>query len=47
LVCIKFFTTKNPVGIGFLVIKNQIESLNREITIDSEVGIGTTFTIKF
>jgi signal transduction histidine kinase len=34
-------------GIGLFITKNQIESLNGEIQVESEKGIGTTFTIKF
>lgn len=34
-------------GIGLFMIKNQIESLGGEISIESAENIGTTFTIKF
>ncbi|NRD19072.1 PAS domain-containing sensor histidine kinase [Winogradskyella eckloniae] len=34
-------------GIGLFITKNQIESLNGEIQVESEPNIGTTFTIKF
>jgi len=34
-------------GIGLFIIKNQIESLGGNITVESEVNKGTTFTIIF
>jgi sensor histidine kinase regulating citrate/malate metabolism len=34
-------------GIGLFMIKNQIESLGGEISIESAENLGTTFTIKF
>ncbi|NRD21990.1 PAS domain-containing sensor histidine kinase [Winogradskyella litoriviva] len=34
-------------GIGLFITKNQIESLNGEIHVESEPDIGTTFIIKF
>ncbi|WP_299120640.1 ATP-binding protein [uncultured Winogradskyella sp.] len=34
-------------GIGLFITKNQIESLNGEITVESELNKGTIFTIKF
>lgn len=42
-----FHYNKDAVGIGLFITKNQVESLNGEITADSEVNTGTTFTIKF
>ena len=42
-----FHYNKDAVGIGLFITKNQIESLNGEITVDSEVDKGTIFTIKF
>lgn len=32
-------------GVGLYLVKNQIESFGGRITVDSEVGVGTTFTI--
>jgi signal transduction histidine kinase len=29
------------------LVKSQVESMGGTITVDSEVGIGTTFTITF
>jgi PAS domain S-box-containing protein len=34
-------------GIGLLITKNQIEAMGGTISIESEPGAGTTFTIKF
>ncbi|WP_299105912.1 PAS domain-containing sensor histidine kinase [uncultured Winogradskyella sp.] len=34
-------------GIGLFITKNQIESLNGEIQVKSDLSSGTTFTIKF
>ncbi|HVI43015.1 MAG TPA: ATP-binding protein, partial [Anaerovoracaceae bacterium] len=43
-----FFTTKenrNGGGLGLYIVYNEISKLNGKITVESEVGIGTTFTI--
>ncbi len=42
-----FHYNEDAVGIGLFITKNQIESLNGEISVKSEVDKGTTFTIKF
>ncbi|WP_103069164.1 ATP-binding protein [Aquimarina sediminis] len=42
-----FHYNKDAVGIGLFLTKNQVESLNGKITVDSEVDKGTTFTIEF
>jgi signal transduction histidine kinase len=34
-------------GIGLFMIKNQIEAMGGEITVISEVGKGSTFTVHF
>ena len=34
-------------GIGLFMIKNQIEAMGGEITIESQENIGTTFYINF
>ncbi len=40
-----FHHNSDAEGIGLYLIKNQIESFGGEITVASEVGVGTTFTI--
>lgn len=40
-----FHKNKDAEGIGLYLIKNQIENFGGEITVDSEVNVGTTFTI--
>ncbi|ULC60861.1 PAS domain-containing sensor histidine kinase [Flaviramulus sp. BrNp1-15] len=40
-----FHNNKNSEGVGLYLIKNQIETYGGEITLDSEVNVGTTFTI--
>ncbi|MEO8773733.1 MAG: PAS domain-containing sensor histidine kinase [Gelidibacter sp.] len=42
-----FHHNKDAVGIGLFITKNQIESLNGEIFVESIVGQGTTFKIQF
>ncbi|MEM5563613.1 PAS domain-containing sensor histidine kinase [Psychroserpens sp. AS72] len=42
-----FHYNEDAVGIGLFITKNQIEALNGQITVDSEVNKGTIFTIKF
>ncbi len=42
-----FHYNDDAVGIGLFLTKNQVESLNGKITVDSEVDKGTTFTIEF
>lgn len=42
-----FHYNKDAVGIGLFLTKSQIESLNGEIFVNSEVNKGTTFKIKF
>ncbi len=42
-----FHYNEDAVGIGLFITKNQIESLNGTISLTSEVGLGTTFTIAF
>lgn len=40
-----FHHNNNAEGIGLYLIKNQIESFGGEITVESQVDVGTTFTI--
>lgn len=42
-----FHTKKDSKGIGLFLIKNQIQSMGDEITISSQVEVGTTFSISF
>ena len=42
-----FHYNEDAVGIGLFITKNQIESLNGEIFVESEVEKGTTFKIQF
>lgn len=42
-----FHYNKDAKGIGLFLTKNQIETLNGDITVESEVNKGTTFKIKF
>ena len=42
-----FHNNEDAVGIGLFIVKNQVESLNGEISVKSDIGQGTTFKIKF
>ena len=42
-----FHYNKDAVGIGLFITKNQVESLNGHISVDSDVDIGSTFKIQF
>ena len=42
-----FHYNKDAVGIGLFITKNQIESLNGQIFVDSSLEKGTTFKIQF
>ena len=42
-----FHLNSDAVGIGLFITKNQIQSLGGTIEVFSEVGIGTTFKIRF
>ncbi len=42
-----FHYNEDAVGIGLFLTKNQVESLNGKITVESEVDKGTTFIIEF
>ena len=45
-----FFTTKqnrNGGGLGLYIVYNEVSKLNGKITVESELGLGTIFTILF
>ena len=42
-----FHNNPDARGIGLYITKNQIEAMNGKITVESEVGKGTTFNIYF
>ncbi|GAA4109070.1 hypothetical protein GCM10022393_05450 [Aquimarina addita] len=42
-----FHYNEDAVGIGLFITKNQVESLDGIITVESQVGKGTTFIIQF
>lgn len=42
-----FHKHENANGIGLYITKNQIESMNGRVTVESQVGKGTTFKIIF
>ena len=42
-----FHHNNDATGIGLFITKNQIEALNGHISVQSEVNVGTTFTIQF
>lgn len=42
-----FHNHKDSRGIGLFITKNQIEAMGGSVTVQSEVGVGTTFKISF
>ncbi len=42
-----FHGNKDSKGLGLFITKNHIEAMGGSISVESEVGRGTTFTIKF
>ena len=45
-----FYTTKGPgkgTGLGLFIVKQVIEKNKGTISLESEIGIGTTFTLRF
>ncbi|RAI98657.1 PAS domain S-box-containing protein [Chitinophaga skermanii] len=42
-----FHKGKNSNGWGLFIVKNQVEAMGGHISIESQPGIGTTFTVQF
>ncbi|MFS4492490.1 ATP-binding protein [Maribacter sp. 2308TA10-17] len=42
-----FHRNKDAMGVGLYLTKNQIESIGGKISVESEVSVGTTFTLEF
>lgn len=45
-----FFTTKSAgkgTGLGLYIVYNEIQKINGDISVESQVGIGTTFKLRF
>ena len=42
-----FHNNPNAEGVGLFILKNKIESLNGTISLQSEVGKGSTFVVRF
>jgi signal transduction histidine kinase len=40
-----FHYNEDAIGIGLFITKNHIESLGGKVTVDSEVDVGTAFSI--
>lgn len=43
----RFHETAEGKGLGLFMVKTQVETLGGKITVESEVNVGTTFTIVF
>jgi signal transduction histidine kinase len=43
----RFHRDVSGKGMGLFIVKSQLEAMNASIAVDSEVGVGTTFKIKF
>ena len=45
-----FYTTKAPgkgTGLGLFIVKQVVERNKGTIAVESEIGVGTTFTLRF
>ena len=40
-----FHSNKDAVGIGLFITRNHIESLEGKVSVSSEVGVGSDFSI--
>jgi signal transduction histidine kinase len=43
----RFHDYPDSKGLGLYLVKSQVESMGGKISVESEVGVGTTFTITF
>ncbi len=43
----RFHRDVSGKGMGLFIVKSQLEAMNASIAVDSEIGVGTTFKIKF
>ena len=43
----KFHDSPDSKGLGLYLVKSQIESMNGKIEVESTVGVGTKFILKF
>ncbi|HVD97108.1 MAG TPA: sensor histidine kinase [Cytophagaceae bacterium] len=41
----RFDLHKEGKGFGLFIVKTQVEALNGEVTVESELGVGTTFSV--
>ena len=43
----RFHDYPDSKGLGLYLVKSQVESMGGKISVESQVGVGTTFTITF
>ncbi|MBI3521149.1 MAG: ATP-binding protein, partial [Bacteroidetes bacterium] len=43
----RFHDNSDGRGLGLYLVKSQMEAIGGTIDVESEVGVGTTFTLKF